>query len=149
VLNYNQKLASGGVKMKRWHIFIIIVLVSTLALVSIAQAQYPNPWWTTYQVVNMGNGPANIVIDYYDANGNVQTAARKTFSNVPVGGSVLVVQYTDDPALSPGRLAPISQLQLSLTRKQRLQVHQGILLVHHFPHIVGKVLAGPGLSFQQ
>lgn len=92
---------------KRSILTIVTMVILTLLLASLAQAQYANPWWTTYQVVNMGNAPANIVIDYYDANGNVQAAARKTFSNVPVGGSVLVVQFTDDPNLGSGRYSAV------------------------------------------
>lgn len=92
---------------KRSVLTIVTMVILTLLLASLAQAQYANPWWTTYQVVNMGNAPANIVIDYYDTNGNVQAAARKTFNNVPVGGSVLVVQYKDDPNLSSGRYSAV------------------------------------------
>lgn len=92
---------------KRSFFTVVTMIMLMLLLASLAQAQYANPWWTTYQVVNMGNAPANIVIDYYDTNGNVQAAARKTFSNVPVGGSVLVVQFKDDPSLGSGRYSAV------------------------------------------
>lgn len=92
---------------KRYISAIITTALLMFLLTSLAQAQYSNPWWTTYQVVNMGTGPANIIIDYYDPNGNVQTAARKAFSNVPPGGSVLVVQYTDDANLGSGRYSAV------------------------------------------
>jgi hypothetical protein len=91
---------------KRISVSVLVLLVS-LIVTSIAGAQYSNPWWTTYQVVNMGDQPANITVDYYDSDGNVQTAAQKTFTNVPAGASRLVVQYTDDADLGDGTYSAV------------------------------------------
>jgi hypothetical protein len=82
------------------------MLVLSLVMTSFAGAQYGNPWWTSYQVVNMGDGPADIVVDYYDTNGDKVAAATKQFLDVPVGGSRLVTQF-DDSALGTGRFSAV------------------------------------------
>jgi hypothetical protein len=82
------------------------MLVLSMVMTSIAGAQYSNPWWTSYQVVNMGEGPADIVVDYYDTNGDKVAAATKQFLDVPVGGSRLVTQF-DDSALGTGRFSAV------------------------------------------
>lgn len=88
---------------------VIYSLVLALILVGshIVLAQYADPWYTSYQVQNLGSEPADIVVDYYDENGVVQSAAQKTFSDVPPGGSVTVVQFSDDPNLGTGRFSAV------------------------------------------
>lgn len=92
--------------MKKKAVAIGMVVVLCLVAVSVIYAQYPAPWYTAYQVVNMSNEPANIMIDYYDDAGN-KMAASKVFSDVPPGGSRLVVQFTDDPNLPDGRYSAV------------------------------------------
>ena len=83
-------------------------IVMALLLGTVAFAQYAGKsFYTAYQVVNMGDGLADITIDYYDENGVLQTAASKQFSDVAPGGNVLVVQYTDDTSLTGGRYSAV------------------------------------------
>lgn len=89
---------------------IIITLVALLVLVftSTVSAQYSGySWSTAYQVVNMGEEPADITISYYDSSGAEVTDARKTLTDVPAGSSQLVVQFTDDPDLPSGRYSAV------------------------------------------
>ncbi|MFV2044094.1 MAG: hypothetical protein ACC700_12795 [Anaerolineales bacterium] len=79
-----------------------------LVIASTAYAQYSgNAWSTAYQVVNMGSSPANIQINYYDPSGVEQTAAQRSYSSVPAGSSVLVVQFSDDTSLASGRYSAV------------------------------------------
>jgi hypothetical protein len=78
----------------------------SLVTASFASAQYTDPWYTSYQVVNVGDAAATIVVDYYDADGVVQTAAQRTFADVAAGGSVLVLQY-DETALGTGKYSAV------------------------------------------
>lgn len=95
---------------------ILVVVVGTVA------AQYAGLSWTSvYQVVNMGEEPADITVSYYDGNG-VQQPHQQVFTDVNPGSSRLVVQFTDDTALGSGLfsavvaadqpVAAISNLQL-------------------------------------
>ena len=92
-------------KKVRW-VVSAVVLLSLLVSVA-AFAQYADPWYTAYQVVNMGSGDANIIVEYYDDAGNLQAGAQKTFNDVPEGGSVLVVQFSDDPGLADGKYSAV------------------------------------------
>ncbi|MBS1248910.1 MAG: hypothetical protein MAG431_00480 [Chloroflexi bacterium] len=87
---------------------MLFVVLFSLAIGGTASAQYEGSNWNTaYQVVNMGSAPADIVVKYYDSAGTEITAAEKTFTDVPVNGSVLVVQYSDDPNLPDGTYSAI------------------------------------------
>jgi hypothetical protein len=89
-------------------ISLAIAILMALLLTSIAFAQYPGySWVTAYQVVNTGDAPADITISYFDTDGVEVEAARKTFQDVPVGASQLVVQFTDDPDLPSGRYSVV------------------------------------------
>lgn len=70
-------------------------------------AQYTGYYWSSvYQVVNMGTGPADITVNYYDDTGAIQTH-QQSFLDVPPGSSRLVVQFTDDTALGSGRYSAV------------------------------------------
>jgi hypothetical protein len=87
---------------------VVIALVCVAMLSGTVFAQYSDPWYTSYQVVNVGTGPANIVVSYYDSAGNEVVAAQRTFSAVPAGGSKLVLQY-DETALGTGAFSAVIQ----------------------------------------
>jgi len=94
--------------MKRLYIIYTLIILIALVMANTVNAQYTGySWSTAYQVVNMGTAPANIIINYYDSSGNVISAAQKTYTNVPIGGSRLVVQFTDDPNLPSGRYSAV------------------------------------------
>lgn len=81
--------------MKRRISIVGTIVLLSLLLVSVTYAQYPDPWYTSYQVVNIGDTDADVIVDYYDSDGNVQTAAQRTFTDVAAGGSVLVLQFDE------------------------------------------------------
>jgi hypothetical protein len=92
----------------RIRISLTLVILALLIITSTANAQYAGyNWYTAYQVVNIGDSNADIDIDYYDANGVVQTAAHKSFLAVPPGSSRLVMQFSDDPNLPPGNYSAV------------------------------------------
>ena len=94
--------------MKRNLVRILGILLVCLVFTGGAFAQYAGySWYTAYQVVNMGGAPADITISYYDTSGVEQVAAQRTYNDVPAGGSVLVVQFTDDTSLSSGRYSAV------------------------------------------
>lgn len=93
--------------MKKLNWIVSIVVLLSMLLAAVGYAQYADPWYTAYQVVNMGDAPAVIVVDYYDSAGVKQTTAQKTFNNVPANGSILVLQFSDDPNLGTGRYSAV------------------------------------------
>ena len=102
---------------------ILFLVIFGLATGGTASAQYAgNSWNTAYQVVNMGTAPADIVVRYYDSAGTEITAAEKTFSDVPVNGSVLVVQYSDDPNLPNGTYSAIISADQPVAAISNLQL---------------------------
>ena len=87
-------------------VFITMLLVILIA--STVSAQYAGYYWSTsYQVMNIGTADTNIDVAYYDTNGNEVVAAHKTFQAVPKGGVRVVVQFTDDPALTGGSYSAV------------------------------------------
>jgi hypothetical protein len=82
---------------------VIIVLV----VGSSTAAQYSNPWFTSYQIQNIGSESADIHVDYYDEAGALQDTAGQDYFGVPAGGSVVVVQKTDDPDLGEGKFSAV------------------------------------------
>lgn len=93
---------------KRNRVILTIVVLAMLVLTSTVSAQYSGFSWTTaYQVVNMGNAPADVTVEYYDASGNIVAGATKTFQDIPVGGSQLVVQFIDDTGLGDGMYSAV------------------------------------------
>jgi len=77
-----------------------IVLLLIAGLAPMMSAQYDYPWYTSYMIQNLDtSNQANVVVSYYDSNGNRVTGADKSF-RIPPGGQVTVVQYTDDPLLN-------------------------------------------------
>jgi hypothetical protein len=94
-------------KMKLLRVFSVLFLIGLLTA-TVAYADYSGySWYTAYQVVNMGTGPTDIRIQYFDQSGVEQTAAERNYTNVAAGSSVLVVQYTDDTNLSSGRYSAV------------------------------------------
>lgn len=88
---------------KKFSIALGLAAILVLILATVALAQYVGSSWTTnYQVVNVGTGPADITISYYDSSGVEVVAARKEYLDVPVGGSRKVIQFSDDPNLPSG-----------------------------------------------
>ncbi len=82
-------------------LLILVVVVGTVG------AQYAGFSWTSvYQVVNMGDAPADITVSYFDGNG-VQQTHQQVFTDVPSGSSRLVVQFTDDTALGSGLFSAV------------------------------------------
>jgi hypothetical protein len=86
---------------------IIFVLTGITVGIAVAQVSYGQPWFTSYSAANLGNGPANIVATYYDSAGVAK--CTNTFPNVPVGGSVTVLQATESctPALGSGEYSAV------------------------------------------
>lgn len=88
-------------------VFSILAVVIVLAFTSsLASAQFANPWVTSYILQNLGTGLATVQVSYYQSNGTHVTAADKNLT-VPLGSSVTVVQYTDDPSLPSGRYSAV------------------------------------------
>jgi len=94
-----------------------------------AQNAYPGGGWTTaYQVVNMGDGPANVTVSYYNSSGQVQSAATRTISNLAPGASKLIVQFSNasnpdyDTNLTSGQYSVVisSDQQLAAITNQQL-----------------------------
>ncbi len=95
--------------MKNLKYALVIVALLGLLIGTTALAQYTGgAWYTAYQVVNMSDTEAaDITIKYYDESGAEQVTAEKNYVDVAAGGSVLVVQYSDDPNLSSGRYSAV------------------------------------------
>jgi len=85
---------------------ISVLVIALLATVQ-AQAQYLNPWYTSYQIQNVGEAPTDIHVEYYDSGGILQDSASLVYPAVPVGSSVTVIQKTDDPDLDTGRFSAV------------------------------------------
>jgi hypothetical protein len=92
----------------RGKIIVTLAVLMLMVVTSTVSAQYVGySWYTAYQVVNMGTQPADIIIDYYDANGVRQAAAQKQYLDVLPGSSRLVVQFIDDPNLGSGQFSAV------------------------------------------
>jgi hypothetical protein len=70
-------------------------LALLIASVALAGPVYPNPVFTSYQIANLGSGAADITVTYYDGSGATNVSQNRTFSSVPAGGSVTVLQSTE------------------------------------------------------
>jgi hypothetical protein len=68
----------------------LFVLLATVATTVSAQVEYPNAWFTSYQVANLGTAATTIHVDYYDSTGAI--AMDVDYADVPSGGSVTVQQ---------------------------------------------------------
>jgi len=81
---------------------ITLSVIMVLALFSSAAAPavtYTDPALTSYQVVNLGTGVANISVTYYNQLG-VAASYSPSFPNVPVNGSVTVQQSLESSLAS-------------------------------------------------
>ena len=76
----------------------VFAIVAALAIASVAMAQvsYPNSVFTSYQIANLGDQDADISVNYYDPAGATTSGQNRTFVDVPPGGSVTVLQATED-----------------------------------------------------
>jgi len=84
--------------------FAVLIM---LMVASSVGAQYDGYVWNSlYQVVNMGDAPADITVNYYDKDG-VQQSAYQFFQDVPPGSSRIVVQIRDDDDLASGRYSAV------------------------------------------
>jgi hypothetical protein len=92
--------------MKKFSIALAVFLIVTMATTVFAQVSYDNPWFTSYQVANLGDSPTTIVVDYYDGDGDTDSAMQREFADVPVGGSVTVQQSLED-TLSDGQWSAV------------------------------------------
>jgi hypothetical protein len=102
--------------MSKWIARILIVIL-ILGIVGTVNAQYPDPWYSSYQVQNIGSAPADVSVNYYDKDGIVQSEASTQYPQVPPGGSITVLQKEttdnpedyDDPGLPEGRYSAVIQ----------------------------------------
>lgn len=108
--------------MKRKTKTILVGFALMLALAPLAFAQYSSPWYSVYQVQNLGTGSASITVQYFDDAGNEVTAAQKNFTNVSAGSSVTVVQYTDDPDLGTGEFSAVISSDQPVVAVANLQI---------------------------
>lgn len=82
--------------MKKFSMLLtVLLLVGLVTTVAAQGVTYGKPWNSSYQIANLGAGAANIRVDYYDTNGVTTAAMSRDFPNVPVGGSVTVLQATE------------------------------------------------------
>jgi hypothetical protein len=93
--------------MKRIALPTALIVAFVCVSIVVAQVSYPLPFFTSYQLVNLGNSPATITIDYYNASGQVVSGASKSFPSVGPGASVTVLQAVDDPNLGSGRFSVV------------------------------------------
>ena len=75
---------------KKFSAAVVVLLLATMVTAVSAQVSYTDPWFTSYQVANLGTAATEIVIDYYDSAG--ASAGQLTYAAVPAGGSVTVQQ---------------------------------------------------------
>jgi len=82
--------------MKKFSMLLTVLLLVGLATTVGAQGvSYGLPWNTSYQIANLGDGAANVRVDYYNADGVTTPGMARDFPNVPVGGSITVLQATE------------------------------------------------------
>ena len=82
--------------MKKFSMLLTVLLLVGLATTVGAQGvSYGLPWNTSYQIANLGDDLANVRVDYYDATGVTTAGMSRDFPNVPVGGSITVLQATE------------------------------------------------------
>lgn len=93
--------------MKKISPLFALVAILVCASVVAAQVTYSLPFFTSYQLVNLGNSSAAITVDYYNASGQMVAGASKSFPNVGSGASVTVLQAVDDPNLGSGKFSVV------------------------------------------
>ena len=98
-----------------------LILLFSVTVVS-AQVSYPNSTFTSYQVVNLDNQPANITVQYYDQNGNPSSYSAN-FRNVPPNGAV-TVQQSLESGLASGQYSAVisSDRRIAAIANQQLGV---------------------------
>ena len=90
---------------RRFTIFTTVIMV--LLITSVAAAQYSGyNMGTAYQLVNTGDAPVTITVSYYDSAGVAQATTR-TFTDLPVGGSALVIVPKDETGLGSGQFSAV------------------------------------------
>ncbi len=76
--------------MKKFAVIIAVVLALALVGGALAQVTYNKSVYTSYQVVNLSTGTANVTVTYYDQSGAAQSY-QKQFQ-LTAGGSLAVQQ---------------------------------------------------------
>ena len=92
-------------KKLRVSLITLLLLVAMVTAV-IAQTSYSNPWFTSYQVVNLGTSPGTIHVAYYNDSGVTNSSMDRDFPNTPAGGSV-TVQQSLETTLSTGKWSAV------------------------------------------
>jgi len=87
---------------KKLKFSILISILSILVLSTMTSAQYSGyDWGTAYQVVNISDAETDIMVTFYNSNGE-QAGDERYFQDVQPLGSELIVQKKDDTTLGPG-----------------------------------------------
>lgn len=84
--------------MRKFSVALVLLLIAGMATTVLAQGGvgYDHPWFTSYQIANLGDSSATIQVDYYDESGNTDASMSREFADVAVGGSVTILQSTED-----------------------------------------------------
>ncbi|MGQ9494411.1 MAG: hypothetical protein ACUVR2_11745 [Anaerolineae bacterium] len=77
-------------KKNRW---VMIVALAAILLIAVtpATAQWAGTWVSSFQVMNLGNQQANVVVEYYQEDGTRVDAATKSYT-IQVGSSINIYQ---------------------------------------------------------
>jgi len=81
---------------KKFSAAVAVLLLATMVTAAYAQVSYPNSWFTSYQIANLGDDAAIIHVDYYDETGVSDPTMSRDFPDVTVGGSVTILQSVED-----------------------------------------------------
>lgn len=77
-------------RKNRWAIIVALAVIS-LMTVTPATAQWAGTWVSSFQVMNLGNQAANVLVEYYQENGTRVDAATHSYT-VQVGSSLNIYQ---------------------------------------------------------
>ncbi|NLJ49481.1 MAG: hypothetical protein GX428_07845 [Candidatus Atribacteria bacterium] len=92
---------------KKLKFSIVISTLLILVLSTMTSAQYSGyDWGTAYQVVNISDAETDIMVTFYNSNGE-QAGDERYFQDVQPLGSELIVQKKDDTTLGPGSYSAI------------------------------------------
>lgn len=89
-------------------IALMLSLVLVMVMATVTSAQYAGlNLGTAYQLVNLSDTKQTMEVHYYDANGNEQVAAKRTFLDVEGNGSRLVIVPKDETSLTSGSYSAV------------------------------------------
>ncbi len=85
---------------------VIVAVIASLLVGAVATAQiaYEKSVFSSYQVVNLGTGPANIGVNYYNTSGT--SVYSTSYNNVPANG-VVTVQQALESGLPSGQFSGV------------------------------------------